>query len=283
MITELSDKDILLQLRRYPSVLEFILKLTPSQRKALPTILDWDFGLLRKLWQEPDHLAAIHKMWDVTNDKPTFVDGYLSAVSCTSYNKFTMYDAFSDGQIRSKVWAVQKLKELDIPLGRVWILCGWIGVLAYMLLEHKDDLRIDHVRSFDIDPNCAETADKLNKWSLMNDWTFKASTMDVMTMTYENFTYETAKADRSMLSLTGAADTIINTSTDHLLDPAWYDAIPTYKLVVLQNNNFLEGHEHVNNVNSIDDLIGRYPMSQILYQGTLDFDSYTRYMIIGYK
>ncbi len=84
--------------------------------------------------------------------------------------------------------------------------------------------------------------------------------------------------------ITESADTVINTSCEHIENfSKWYDLIPDGKLVVLQSNNFFDVEEHVNCVSNIKEFAEMTPMSNVLYEGELPLDKYTRYMRIGYK
>ena len=79
-------------------------------------------------------------------------------------------------------------------------------------------------------------------------------------------------------------DTIINTSCEHIANfIEWYNKIPNGTLVVLQSNNYFEIKEHVNCVNNINEFIKIAPMSTLLYNGELELEKYTRFMLIGYK
>ena len=53
--------------------------------------------------------------------------------------------------------------------------------------------------------------------------------------------------------------------------------------MILQSNNYFEIDEHVNCSESLDAFAKQTPMSQVLYQGELELEKYTRYMRIGYK
>ena len=78
-------------------------------------------------------------------------------------------------------------------------------------------------------------------------------------------------------------DTIINTSCEHIEQfTKWFTTIPKNKLVVLQTNNYFELPEHVNCVKDINEFKQQAPLSNIIYEGELELEKYTRYMLIGY-
>lgn len=193
-------------------------------------------------------------------------------------------DALSKGQLLSKLWLIEQLKQLDIDLGTVFVLGGWVGVLP-ALMFHNKELRFDRIRSFDIDPKCADTADSLNRNVVIDGWRFKATTMDMFKLDYTEAQYTTLKANGDPVTLTEYPNTIINTSCDHVSPFSdWWELIPLGKLVVLQNNNFFGADEdHTNNVHSIDEMKKQAPMNDLLFEGELDLTQYKRFMLIGRK
>ena len=199
-------------------------------------------------------------------------------------NKFPdidMRDLFSKGQMESKRWLVNELEKINKPLGTVFLCAGWYGSLAAFLFESK--LEIEKIRSFDIDKNCAAIADTFNRAKTTNNWQFKASTMDILEMTYP-LHYTTEKSDGTFQNLVDMPDTIINTSCEHIFDFAyWYEKIPQHKLVCLQSNNYYSIQDHTNCSSSLDEFASITPMKTVLYSGELQLPKYTRYMRIGYK
>ena len=91
-------------------------------------------------------------------------------------------NVFSDGQLKSKGWLIDTLKELDLDLGTVFLCGGWMGSLAAFMFE--SDLKIDKIRSFDIDHNSTLGAEAMNRTWLYDNWRFKASTLDIHEMDY---------------------------------------------------------------------------------------------------
>lgn len=188
-------------------------------------------------------------------------------------------DAFSLGQIKSKFWLINNLPD---NLGTVFICAGWYGTLASFMFD-KCQHKFEKIRSFDIDPTCAPVADHINKIWVMDNWRFKASTLDILDMEYP-LTYKTLKANTVAQDLYDMPNTIINTSTEHIHDfQKWYDNIPKNILIVLQGNNFEEINEHVNISKSLVEFSDKAAMTKVLYEGELDLIKYKRFMKIGYK
>ena len=228
-------------------------------------------------------VKILNGLSEIYNDIP-FISNLKIAMK--KYPDVDFSDTLSLGQIRSKKWLIDTLYELNINLGTIFLLGGWHATLAALMLE-SNKLNIGKIRSFDIDPICADIADTINRTPWVNeDWIFKASTADMYELNYHETTFLTRRANGTELELTEVADTFINTSCEHLeFYSDWYDILPTGKLVVLQSNDFLSGKDHVNCVSSINEFKIQSPMSEYFYEGELYIPEadYTRFMIIGTK
>jgi len=193
-------------------------------------------------------------------------------------------DALSWGQLKSKRWVVAELEKINISLGTVYLCAGWYGTLAAMLFNSTLDIK--KIRSFDIDESCMPIADAVNKPQMINEWKFKSITQDILDIDYQQHTWAvwSTKNNRMSKPITDTPNTIINTSCEHIFDfEEWFDKIPQGKLVVLQSKNFFEVPGHVNCVNDLDDFASQAPLSEILYEGTLELPKYDRFMRVGYK
>jgi len=196
-------------------------------------------------------------------------------------------DCFSRGQLQSKKWLVDELKKIDgrtddLKLGTVFLCAGWYGTLATMLFEN--DFDIEKIRSFDIDENCWKIAETFNKPWVMKDWQFKSSTQNINEINYDTHVYHVKRSNSTDCELTDSPNTIINTSCEHIENFAeWYAKIPQGKLVILQTNNYFDLPEHVNCSDSLNTFANSTPMKDVLYQGELVLEKYSRYMRIGYK
>lgn len=178
-------------------------------------------------------------------------------------------DAFSSGQVGSKIWLCTELEKLFESIDSVWIYGGWYGVSAFLLLS-RNNIKIGKIRSFDVDPACQQVADMFNENWVFDSWKFKAITHD---------------CNEPILS-EGQPDLIINTSTEHFTSTAWWTNIPKGTVVALQGNNMPHDDHHVHS-NSLDEFVNQFSVSEVLYQGTKEFVypswSFTRFMLIGVK
>ena len=182
---------------------------------------------------------------------------------------FVDKDAFSSGQVGSKIWLCEQLEQLVDNIDTVWIYGGWYGVTAF-LLRARNNIDIKQIRSYDIDPNCESVADMINENWVIDNWRFKANTADCSTLKPE----------------LNNPDLIINTSTEHFTNNDWWDNIPKGAYVALQGNN-MKHDDHVVHSSSLNAFCKMYPLGKILYKGELVFTypdwNFTRYMKIGIK
>ena len=185
-------------------------------------------------------------------------------------------DAWSSGQIGSKLWLCQELEKLPALENRpqtVWILGGWEGTLGFLMLA-RGKIPIEKLRSFDLDPESTRAANIHNELWVWRDWTFQAFCEDVNKIDY---------ADHARWS-SPPPTLIINTSTEHFPSRDWFSRIPKNTLLALQSND-LKLDDHVDPMHSMQELETAFPLAETLFKGELRFDypnmSYTRRMLIG--
>jgi len=183
-------------------------------------------------------------------------------------------DAFSSGQILSKIWLAEELefviKKLKFqPPLRILILGGWYG-LTNFILQIRSNLNIEKIRSIDLDQDSCENADLINNLWVWQEWKFKSLVDDA------NY-FEYSKEDFNL---------IINTSVEHIDSKKWFDKIPNDTLVVLQSNN-MDHEDHCRNHLSCEDLLLDFPLNKVYFSGEKLFEypswSFKRFMIIGKK
>lgn len=178
-------------------------------------------------------------------------------------------DAFSSGQISSKIWLCEELERLYESADRVWIYGGWYGVTAF-LLNSRNNMRIGQIRSYDVDPACESVADMINENWVYQNWKFKAETQDCN------------KLDIKL----GPPDLLINTSTEHFDSLDWWNNIPIGTVVALQGNNMPHADHYVHSAD-LEQFVKEFPLTELLYKGQREFEyptwKFTRFMLIGVK
>ena len=176
-------------------------------------------------------------------------------------------DAFSSGQIGSKIWLCEELERLNWTSDYTYIYGGWYGITGFLLLS-RGNFKVNNIRSVDLDPECELVADTINNLWVWQHWQFKAITADCC------------------LIRPPVVDLIINTSTEHFHSRDWYDNIPAGTRVVLQGNNMPHDDHHVHST-SAEDFAKDYNLTTVDFIGSKDFVypkwSFTRFMLIGTK
>lgn len=236
-----------------------------------------EVGDLRKFLLE-DNIWSMYRL--LMHIQPTRILETIKSfhASGTRFDK----TALSQGQLKSKLWLIDELKALDLDLGTVFLCAGWYGILATLMFEHG--LKIDRIRSFDIDPDVRAVAEKFTLPWVQDDWRFKSVHLDIQSLKYRDFKYEVNRSDGSKVELIDSADTVINTSCEHIDDfYFWFENIPSRTLVVLQGNDYAAPEEHINISESLEEFEELTPLGKVLYSGELKLDKYTRFMRIGYK
>lgn len=178
-------------------------------------------------------------------------------------------DAFSNGQMASKLWLCEQLENVFDKIDTIWIYGGWYGLTA-LLLRTRDRIEIGKIHSYDLDPACESVADMINENWVIKNWQFKAFTVDC----------------NGLEPQPESPDLIINTSTEHFESMEWWDRIPQGTSVAVQGNNMPheDHHVHTKNLRQFEKM---YPLSETFFKGQLDFVypdwKFTRFMLIGIK
>jgi hypothetical protein len=180
-------------------------------------------------------------------------------------------DAFSSGQIGSKLWLCEQLEQTPLASNPIDIHLygGWYGMTAFLLLS-RNNMKIKRIFNYDIDTDALE-----NSQLLLNTWH------------YNNYEfYDAVNRDVNTIIFDTVPDLIINTSTEHIQSDAWYRNIPDGTPCVFQSND-MPHDDHFHSVKDDKELLELYPLSTVWYSGTLSFQyaewGFTRSMTIGIK
>ena len=192
-------------------------------------------------------------------------------------------DAFSEGQLKSKLWLIQTLKDHNLSdLGCVFLCAGWYGVLSFLLMTDKY-FSIQQCFLFEKDPLSIKVSEDLNRHFVQKDWRFKATLKNILDLDYSRAQFQTLKANEAAQKMQAVPDTIINTACEHIENfDSWWAQIPQKKLLILQNNDYFGLPDHINCVSSLKEFKKQVDMN-LLYEGALDLGTYRRFLLIGYK
>ena len=237
--------------------------------------------------------TSVHDLVDIITGNrfylPTAFKNVLRRFSDVELN-----DAFSQGQLKSKLWISELVNDFQIDLGdSIYVCAGWYGVLPAILFE-RNNIK-GNIYSFDINPEAENISDTLNKKYVSDGTRFKAITKDIHELNYSDdyhmatfYTYhDTHNFSLEMDELhVQNVSCVINTSCEHIEDfDEWWSRVPDGMLVILQNNNFVEHDDDtvVNTVPSEQRWVDKVNLTDLIYRGTLKLDKYNRFMVIGRK
>jgi hypothetical protein len=178
---------------------------------------------------------------------------------------YSLAGSFTRDLTASKVWLLTELERIQQDFSTVYILGSWYGNLAvYMKLQ----------------PGI--TADKIILVEKNKEFLTTSRRLLDLAGT-DNVEYMLADANRLDYRQLGDVGVVINTSLTDMPGRAWFLNIPDGTLVVLQARD----HDPNLNFSSTQDIIDRFPLSQVLYHGRMQLrdpeTEYTRYMVIGRK
>jgi len=183
-------------------------------------------------------------------------------------------DAFSSGQILSKIWLAEELEKavigFDQPLPlRILALGGWYGLINF-ILRSRNNLPIEIFRNVDVDCESCKIADSINESWVWREWEFKSLNYDANLYSYDDNEY----------------NVVINTSTEHMFSKDWFLNIPRGMLTVLQSNN-MPHSDHHNTHQDLGSFIEDFNLSKILFSDEKLFKypdwEFKRFMVIGIK
>ncbi len=215
---------------------------------------------------------------DILDGLATYYANPFIADILTTVSRFTVPDlgaALNKNQITGKLWLTNELhRAAGGRLGNLYILGGWYGVLAAMLL-YDNRFDIAGVVCIDRDEHCKPIAESLNRTHISRG-KFRAIIADLHQLDYEDMLVGSNSKTRP--------DLLINTSCEHLdRFEEWYAKIPSGTLQVLQSNDYYACEEHTNCVPDLQSFQHQAPMRETLLAGSLRLKKYTRFMLIGYK
>ena len=196
-----------------------------------------------------------------------------------------LQDAFSRSQIKSKIWMVQELANLNVKYYNVLVMAGWFGQLKNI---YNKQLTYRKMRVLELDRAACETSDYVFNLDNLTEHKVKAVCTDINQLTLhkngyewnvENFRDGTAYSEKFL------PDLIINTSAEHMTEE-WFHQLRFKQLdsdpiVAIQSNNLFDIPEHVNCVHSVDHMMKKFPMREVLFAGELQLKGYKRVMLIG--
>jgi hypothetical protein len=193
----------------------------------------------------------------------------MRAQELTESSGYTLAGSYTPDLVFSKLWLTRELERVlntqgidSVPVA--YILGSWYSNLSTIL--RKSNSPIQHI--VDVEKN--------KQW-------LKTGQQIQQQMNINNVEYMAADANNLDYRQLQDPGVVINTGTNDIADLGWFDNIPVGTIVVLQGRDQVEN----NGVASPDELLERFPLETVLYQGTMDLEDpeteYRRSMAIGIK
>lgn len=178
---------------------------------------------------------------------------------------YSLKGSFTHDLVKSKVWLLTELAHIAPSVGTIYVLGSWYGNLAVI---NRLDPIIKYKQLINVETNKNFLQDSKRIHSHLG---------------IDNTEYMLKDANDLDYRQLGTDGVVINTSLTDMQGQAWFDNIPKGTLVVMQSRD----HDPGNEAHGTQDIIDRYPLSEIIYDGELKLQDpeteYTRYMVIGIK
>jgi len=178
---------------------------------------------------------------------------------------YSLAGSFTRDLIASKVWLLTELARIAPQVGIIYVLGSWYGNLGVLLaldpiIKYKKLINVETNKKF------LQASKRIHNY-----------------LGTGNIEYMLADANTLDYRQLGLDGVVINTSLTDMEGQAWFDNIPKGTLVVMQSRD----HDPGNAAHSTQDIVDRYPLTEIIYNGKLELEDpeteYTRYMVIGVK
>ena len=178
---------------------------------------------------------------------------------------YTLQGSFTRDLVFSKLWLIQELHKIQPHVGVMYVLGSWYGNLA-LLINKWPQVKVDHIVNVEPNTKFAQGSRNILKQLGVDD--------------VELMQKDANSLDYRQLDSKGV---VVNTSLTDMPGHAWFDHIPRGTLTVLQARD----HDPGRQFHSAKDIVKRFPLSQVLYSGSLELQDpeteYTRFMVIGRK
>ena len=178
---------------------------------------------------------------------------------------YSLEGSFTPDLIKSKVWLLTELARIAPSVGTIYALGSWYGNLGVLLaldpvIKYKKLINVETNKKF------LQASERIHDHLGMDNIEYMLA--DANTLDYRQLWSDGA---------------VINTSLTDMPGQGWFDRIPEGTLVAMQSRD----HDPGNEAHSTQDIVDRYPLSEITYDGKLRLKDpeteYTRYMVIGIK
>ena len=178
---------------------------------------------------------------------------------------YSLEGSFTHDLTTSKVWLMTELAKIKPNITTVYILGSWYGNLA-LYMHLTPIVNVKKIINVETDQSMLDQSQRMLDH-------IGASNVDYMNKDANDLDYR-------QLGMDGA---VINCSLTDMDGTDWFRHIPDGTLVVMQARDHDPGYQF----HSTDDILEKFPLSQVLYQDKLRLKDpethYHRFMVIGRK
>jgi len=170
----------------------------------------------------------------------------------------------SPKQIQCKQWLLKELKSIPRDFKNIQLYGGWYGYPLIDMLDSAYD--IETLTNIDCDKFATSVCFNFKNY-------FK-----------HNFVKTSTRNLETIGGIYKDIDLVINTSSEHMIDLPELIKNKSYNnscIFALQSNNMFDIDDHTNCVNSKEELIEKSGLNKILYSGSQNMETYSRFMVIG--
>jgi len=207
---------------------------------------------------------------------PELANDWKNALSSSEPYVFKrVMDSMNQSQLESKLWIIQELIKLGVKPKKVAILAGWFAQYIVPLLYDNFE-SVEWVENFEIDQDVKRLSYKFNK-RLKEDKKYQIIIKNVMFDKIQSAQHA---------GYNGSMDTIINCACEHMY-PMWKfrdlnKTVQKNSLYILQSSDDDQHDDHINCVQSEDELIDQARIKHVMYSGSkILSNKSTRFMVIG--
>ena len=178
---------------------------------------------------------------------------------------------FSPSQEKSKRWLVENLNDFSSDISKnkfidIAIIGSWYGFLTYIIKQDLQFKLISEITCYDVD----DTAKKIARLILGNP-----DRVNFMTRNIDDVDFSQQRFN-----------IIINTSCEHMNDNQLHNWLfnTRPKTTCVMQSTDKPARDHCNTVENINDFVNKFSEHFSKHECfTLDFNNYSRFMIIGTK
>lgn len=185
-------------------------------------------------------------------------------------------DAFSHGQIKSKLWLSESFSkwaarhlEAGVKYELNWY-GSWVGIGPFLLLAGTG-IQFKAIKLFDLNAASLE-ASRL----ILDYWRCEAIELSTQLLDVNAY-----------IPLATSHQIFINSACEHMENEAWLQNLPAGSIVLLQSTD-MQHPEHINCSRTIEDFVNKQNrLVRVLESGQIHFDypdkKFSRFMLFGIK